>query len=691
MLRRLFSFCSFCLIFLIIAFCFVSSNPSLSLAKIKTKDKDKNFDVVVVGAGLSGVSAAISAARLGMKVLIIEDTEVVGGQAVASAVSTMDDLQTTRHGIYVEFLNRATTYYKKSQTPTNICLWDCSTFAFEPKIIDKTLRELMKKTGDITLSFNTKVLSAKLEGNRVTAITILKDGKQSTVQANVFIDATECGDFIPLTGARYRVGNGISQNIDENSIIQDITYVAVVKDYGDKLPKELFLETKPPHYDDYVLEFRKMVTKDGNFWPGSFPFNIESHAAYRALPDESNVNRGKVNGRDRSTWMYITRTCLNWTNDWPGWKKGGHATNTDAPSLSVKFLTDHTFRKDESRNALIKTLCFIYYMQHELGLKNWGIDNSQNFGKNTSCDIEHWSDLPKEFLPTVKFFPPKPYVRESSRIVGLYTMSSKDVRRDNKLKRTLFSNTEAVALGEYPADIHGHWDNSHHEEDLIDDPEDFTKPTSWEARLFQVPMNSLIPENTEGLLAAEKNISVSRLVNGAIRLHPIVFHTGEAAGTLASLAIKLNIPTRQVPAIFVQSKLLENWSNLSIWRLKDVPVSYPCYKEISLALVQNIMKPMSEKFFGPKEPVTWQEFCSTIYSLVDIKVDLTRAQKSTVVTKQDTNDFLLLQSEAQPILKFCRSLPSTSDPLLRQDLACIVYDLLLKQAEIDSGLTYPTK
>lgn len=690
-MSRRFFLHSFCFFFLIFIFCFICLNPTSALAKTKTKNKEKNYDIVIVGAGLSGVSAAISAARLGMKVLIIEDSEVVGGQAVASAVSTMDDMQATRHGIYVEFLNRATTHYRKTQTPTNICLWDCTTFAFEPKIIDKTLRELIKNAGEITLFLDTRVLSAGVDGSRVTSVEILKDGKQSTVTAKMFIDATEYGDFIPLTGARYRVGNGIFPNIDKNSIVQDITYVAVMKKYGYGLPKELFIETKPPHYDDYAVEFRKMVTRDGNFWPGEFPFNPDTHAAYRAVPNEENADRGLVDGRDSSTWKYISRTCLNWANDWPGWKKGGHATNKEAPSLSTKFLTDLSCRKEESRAALVKTLCLIYYMQHELGLTDWGIDNSQNFGKNTSCDLEHWKDLPHEFLPIAKLFPPKPYVRESNRIVGLYTMSSKDVRRDEKLKRTLSSNPEAIALGEYPADIHGHWSSSHHEEDLLDDPRDFVKPSSWEARLFQVPMNALIPENTEGLLAAEKNISVSRLVNGAIRLHPIVFHTGEAVGTLASMAIKLNISARQVPAIFVQSKLLENWSNISIWRLKDVLVSRPCYKEISIALVHNIMKPVSERFFCPENPVTWQEFCDTLYSLVKIKVALTGEQKQAVVTKQEANDFLLRQSEDQPILGFIKPFTDTKGALSRQDLACIVYRLLLKQAEIDSGLTYPKK
>ncbi len=682
MFRR---FCVFLLIFVV---CFACLNFNYALAK------EKNYyDVVVVGAGLSGVSAAISAARLGMDVLIIEDTEVVGGQAVASAVSTMDDLQATRHGIYVEFLNRATNYYKKSQTPTNICLWDCTTFAFEPKIIDKSLRELMESTESIILSFDTRVLSAKQEGNRLTSINILKDGKENSITAKMFIDATECGDFIPLTGARYRVGNGIFPNISKDSVIQDITYVAVMKKYGDNMPKELFLETKPPHYDDYVLEFRKMVTKDGNFWPGEFPFNAESHAAYRALPNEEDAGRGKVNGRDNTTWKYISRTCLNWANDWPGWKKGGLDTNDEAPSLSTKFLTDFSCRKEESRAALVKTLCLIYYMQHELGLTDWAIDNTQNFGKNVSCDLGNWSDLPKEFLPTVNFFPPKPYVRESKRLVGLYTMSSKDVRRDDKLKRTLFSNTEAIALGEYPADIHGHWNNAHHEEDLLDDPNDFVKPTSWEARLFQVPVKALIPEKIDGLLAVEKNISVSRLVNGAIRLHPIAFHTGEAAGILASLAIKLNVPARQVPAIFVQSKLLENWSNFSIWRLKDVLFSRPFYKEISIALVHNIMLPVTERLFCPENSVTWQEFYRAIASASGLNLDLnlTEEQENAIVSKEEANSFLIEQSKTHTIFKAARSLSDVENPLQRRDLACLVYDLLLKKAENASSLIYPIK
>ncbi len=50
-----------------------------------------NYDVVVYGAGTSGFAAAIEAVRLGSKVVLIEPTDWVGGQAVAAGVTSMDN------------------------------------------------------------------------------------------------------------------------------------------------------------------------------------------------------------------------------------------------------------------------------------------------------------------------------------------------------------------------------------------------------------------------------------------------------------------------------------------------------------------------------------------------------------------------------------------------------------------------
>ena len=689
------SFVNFVCYLLLIIFLLVSFPLYPASAKPKRVKTSKisfegipthEYDVVVVGAGLSGVSAAISAARLGMRVLVVEDSDVVGGQAAASAVSTMDDMGKTRCGIYKEFLNRASAYYAASNTAVGICLWGGNTFAFEPKIIDKTLRDMMTETGKITLLSGTQVLSAQVIKDKLASIVIAKDGVHRQINAKVFIDATETGDFISLTGARYRVGNGIFPNINDTSIIQDITYVAVVKKYREGLPEEFFLKTKPPHYDEYVKEFRAKVTEKGSGESGQLPFDVLQHNAYRALPDEESPFRDKIRGGNRATWQYISHTGINMANDWPGNTTNQNNNSVDAPGLSVRYLTDAAYRLETNRSAMIKTLCFIYYMQHELGCDSWGIDNTQNFGRNVSCDLEHWHSLPKEFLPTVRFFPPKPYVRESKRIVGVETMSSKDVRRDPQFKRVLFYNKGAVAVGEYPADLHGNWDVTKLEEDLLDKEEDFGGVSSWEAKLFQIPMKALIPEKINGLLAAEKNISASRLVNGAIRLHPVAFHTGQAAGTLAAIAIKQGKEPRDVNPLFVQSTLLDNGCGLSVHQFKDIFPESKHWKEINIALLYEYMLNHSEKAFYCNKPVMWSTFLITVDSLAGKKfasfITDVSLETTTPITKAEVNQFFAQHKKDSKNFKYFIpfNVGEAESELTREELACIVYNIVMNDA-----------
>jgi hypothetical protein len=89
---------------------------------------------------------------------------------------------------------------------------------------------------------------------------------------------------------------------------------------------------------------------------------------------------------------------------------------------------------------------------------------------------------------------------------------------------------------------------------------------------FEVPLRSLIPEKVDGLLAAEKNISESRLANGATRLQPITMLTGEAAGTLAALAVEKGVQPRAVQADQVQIALLQAGSILARKPMLDLPM-----------------------------------------------------------------------------------------------------------------------
>ena len=100
---------------------------------------------------------------------------------------------------------------------------------------------------------------------------------------------------------------------------------------------------------------------------------------------------------------------------------------------------------------------------------------------------------------------------------------------------------------------------------------------------FQVPFGAFIPVEVDGFLPAEKNLSMSRLVSGALRLQPISMHTGQAAGTLAALAVLEDLPPRKIDPRLVQRHLLEAGSALSLCEYNDVPRDHPFWPGVQMA------------------------------------------------------------------------------------------------------------
>lgn len=556
------------------------------------------YDVIVVGAGSGGCAAAIQAARMGMSVALIEQSDWIGGQMTGAAVSTMDDKGLTRTGLYLEFITRIRDFYSAWDTKVNSCYWSSDTIAFEPWAGQKILREMLSETGRVDIILRSKPVSVKLSKNKISSAVFDVDGKQTVFSAKIFIDATECGDFIPLTHARYRVGNSLSPKIDKNAIIQDITYPVVIKQYKYGIPAELKVQGPPPHYSEYLYGFRQTIRKNGSSWPGEYPYNVFVHNAYRAMPDTS--NHMNVDGGKPETWPNITRTAINWANDYPG-------ANKIKGGLSVEFIENPKYRRDVEREAMGKTLAFLYYMQTELGLSDWSVDNRQGYGGWFSNDWKSWDGMPEKYAPILSNFPPFPYVRESRRLVGIKTMTVDDIIRDEKLERTLKNKPDSVALGEYPIDIHGKSDNSYLESYLGETKEKI--PNNWDGNggLFQIPAGVFIPEKIDGLIAAEKNISVSRIVNGSTRLQPVTMLTGQAAGAMAAIAVSQKIQPRALRIIDVQSALLNSKSQLSLFTFKDVPTYSSSWQGVEAAMLYEFMDPLSETVFGVYDEMHWIE------------------------------------------------------------------------------------
>ena len=664
-------------ILLVVSLAFMA-NCSCSAWALETRD----YDVIVVGAGTGGVAAAVQAGRLGARVALFEETNVLGGQMVASAVSTMDDMYGVRWGIYGEFLDAIFEYYASLGKSVGTCYWTPITVAFEPTVADRVLAQMIKdvrdgkttrdgKPGLLDVFFKARVESVlkSSDGKSVTGIIADVDGEKILCNSKVLIDATEYGDLLPLAGVGYRVGRNVVDGkfgkFDEDARVQDITWVAVIRHYPGGVPDDLKVKTPPPGYEDMKDTFKSYMTREGftfKKYPIKFPVDLPTHNAYRGLPDS--LAPGNADASSSFSWLLLTKTEVNWANDYPG--KAGFEGKSGLP---VAYFEDPAFRKISDAKAMLVTIGFIYYLQNELGC-NWSVASDIFESDETYQGVKDY--VPYEYASVVRHFPPRPYVRESRRLVGIKTLTSRDLRENSEsyIRNEGRELRSSVAVGRYILDLHGADETEALEAELGETRESIAKNKPLGP--FQVPFEVFIPQKLDGFLVAEKNLSMSRLASGALRLQPITMLTGQAVGTIAALAAKEDVPPREVNILKVQRSLLESGDRLALCVYKDVPSDHPFWAAVQLATVRGWMGPKSlptfaaqrvdnyndilqaskkgrtKGIFGVDEPLSWKVANGMISDILD---DL-GSQRKVVLHNGMSNEpidrgkFILALSEA---------------------------------------------
>jgi hypothetical protein len=555
------------------------------------------YDVVVVGAGTGGSSAAIAAARHGAHVLLVEPTYWIGGQM--ASVPTLEDAVDLGPGLYdsavrtgfVEELRAALDDHYRAIGLT--ISFVPGRYASEPNVVRDVLSAKLAEAG-VTVTLNTSVTAVARDGATITGVT-LSDG--TIVTAPIVVDATETGDVLPLAGAQYRVGNQDSlADIDRAACMQSITYVAPIRKYRDGVPQQLVIAQPPPGYDAVAAKFATLVVTAGS--STTLPWNWAHHASYRAVPDSAGPPY--VTG-DETT---ITRTSVNLANDFP----------TEG-LLAIDYLEDPEARRAYECDARLLSLQFLYYAQHELGETQWSVADDEGYDTDYDCP-----QIPHELDPIARLFPPQPYIRESRRIVAVETLTGTDVERDDpasgpNVHARAFHT--AIARGWYSQDLHRCNELGTFE---LDTGDEATFPAQAYGPI-QVPFESLIPVAVDGLLAAEKNIGVSRRANGTTRLEGVTLLTGEAVGVIAALAIRDGIAPRAVDPFEVQRTLVADGAGLAMDADTDVPQSHPRWAATQLALVRDVMRETAMYTFAPDAALTRADAAFSLARVFALPVD----------------------------------------------------------------------
>jgi hypothetical protein len=499
-------------------------------------------DVLIIGGGASGTTAAIQAAKMGVKVLVVEETEWLGGMLTSAGVSAIDGNHNMPSGLWGEFRQHLYDYYggpKAVETG-----WVSNTL-FEPSFGNKTLKK-MAQLPNLTVWYKSKLSNVNKAGKLWTANINIK-GKAQTVEAKILIDATELGDVMAMLKVPYRLGMDSRYDTGEsfapekaNNIIQDLTYVVILKDFGPKANKTI---KKPEGYN-----------------PSEFDCccDVQDPASHDNTP--------KIDCNQMITYGKLPngKYMINWP-------KCGNDIYLNIVEMN------EAERKEALKKAKLHSLRFIYHLQTKLGFKNLGIADDE--------------------FPTSDGLPMIAYYRESRRLDGKVTLTVNDVASPYSQKTALYRT--GVAVGDYTID--------HHHLKNPDAPKiDFVK---IKVPSYNIPLGALVPKETEGLIVAEKSVSVTNIVAGASRLQPVVLGIGQAAGALAATAVLSNTDPSQINIRSVQNALLE--SNAYLMPFIDVKPSDAAFKVIQRIGATGILKGTglsykwaNQTWFYPELPVS---------------------------------------------------------------------------------------
>lgn len=578
------------------------ANPQLALKKFCLSGKPKIIycDILIVGGGLGGVSAALAACSSGKKVCLLEESSWLGGQISSQAVSALDENKLVESSgaslSYKDLKERIRSHYlnlgavagkarfEKLLDPGNCWV---SRLAFEPKVAVKVLTELASPHMEkklLSLHMRSAAVGVYLKSGKIERVQALDldTGEIKELRCRFCLDATELGDIIALAGISYASGaESKTQTGEEHAPskanpenVQDYTYPFILE----FCPQEKHLIKKPESYDKFnsmgkfsllaygMFEDRKLPQPDGSqrhllpFWE------------YRRLIARENFPAGPFKS---------DLAMINWESN----------------DLSGKNIIDKEPEEMAANLALAKDLSlgFLYWLQNEA---------DRDDGGKGYPEFKLRLDLSGSFDGLSKY----PYIRESRRIIARRTICEEDIsEKGNAGARARFF-ADSVGIGHYPIDIHG---------EKEDGQAQATRP-------FQIPASALVQGAVGNFLPACKNIGTTHIANGAYRLHPIEWSIGEAAGLMASLILQrktsvLRFWKNKAAVSELQEMLLARGAPL-IW-FSDLCPGDPGFLEIQYLALKGLIE-IDEACleFGPEETLKLGELAFSLARVLRLEI-----------------------------------------------------------------------
>jgi hypothetical protein len=544
-----------------------SQTQTASLApggKKQAAAKELAADLVIIGGGVGGCAAALAAARNGLRVILTEETDWIGGQFTAQAIPPDENSWIETCGATKSYLNlreQIREYYLRHYPLTPYARatpylnpgngW-VSRLCHEPRVSLAVLQQLMAPYvggQKILILLRHQAADAQTSGDRVEAVRVrsLESGREVVLRAPYLVDATELGDLLPLTKTEYVTGAESQKETGEPHApavaaphnMQSFTSCFAM----DYLRGEDHTIEKPR---DYAF-WRGFVPAVKPAWPGPLLSWTYSDAI---TSQGTKLETDPEKGTGLWTYRRLADKSLFAEGTYPGdislvnWPQNDYMLGN-----LCEVSAEEAARHLEGAKQL--SLSLLYWLQTEAPRPDGGTG---------------WKGmrLRPDVLGTEDGLAKYPYIRESRRIRAEFTVLEQHVSTEFRMKETGAKPEEvkaaefndSVGIGSYRIDLHPSTggDNSI---DVSSLP-------------YQIPLGALLPQRVENLLPVCKNLGVTHITNGCYRLHPVEWNIGEAVGALAAFCLARKRVPREVRK---QSGLFKSFQNLLVDQ--GVPLAWP--------------------------------------------------------------------------------------------------------------------
>ena len=514
-------------------------------------------DVAVIGGGLGGVAAAIAACRRGATVILSCEEPWLGGQLTSQAVPPDEHPWIEEIGATSSYRAMRTgirDYYRRSypltdraraSTELNPGAGWVSKLCHEPKVAGAVIEEMLAplvSRGSLTIVRLARPIAAETDGARVTGVTLLSETRgELDIVATFFVDATELGDLLPLTGTEYVTGFESQADTGEPHApaeaqpdnVQALTICFALDhvdgDHTIDRPEQYdhwrasapaawggpLLSLEAPHPRTGEKEYKQFVPNPGD--------------DVGAVDADQSVKAG-----DDNLWLFRRISARDM------FERGAFASDITLVNWGmIDYLENHVIDVDEAtkasrlHDAKQLSLSMLYWLQTEVERPDGGAG---------------WPGLRlrPDVMGTDDGMAQAAYHREGRRIRSLRRVVEQDLSLAERGERGAVQYSDSVGIGMYRIDLHPSTGGDGYI-DVASSP-------------FEIPLGALIPERVENLLAGAKNIGTTHITNGCYRLHPVEWSAGEVAGLLAADCV---LSGRTPHQVWNDARLLADFQDLT--------------------------------------------------------------------------------------------------------------------------------